>query len=174
MDADCPSHYACFSSTNRLAIMGSGARSGTLWSSCHVALLAARSGSQTNSGPAEYCPKKGAAQARPVPDFGHVRLRTRSRRPTARFYGLCQEIRRHLAWRKFLRRLDLAIPAHLARIGSPVRRLFRDLAELILVIGDYIDRHKENRKPFLWTARATDIVQWLSALVAPWINRQSL
>jgi len=39
------------------------------------------------------------------------------------------------------------------------RGVFRDLEELILAIGDYIDRHNENPKPFIWTARASDILE---------------
>jgi len=39
------------------------------------------------------------------------------------------------------------------------RGVFRDLEELIMAIGDYIDRHNENPKPFIWTARASDILE---------------
>ena len=39
------------------------------------------------------------------------------------------------------------------------RGVFRDLEELILAIGDYIDRHNDNPKPFIWTARASDILE---------------
>jgi len=39
------------------------------------------------------------------------------------------------------------------------RGVFRDLEELILAIGNYIDLHNENPKPFIWTARATDILE---------------
>ena len=28
-----------------------------------------------------------------------------------------------------------------------------------MAIGEYIDRHNENPKPFIWTARANDIVE---------------
>jgi hypothetical protein len=35
----------------------------------------------------------------------------------------------------------------------------RDLKELIMCIGDSIDRHKENDKPHTWTARASDILK---------------
>jgi hypothetical protein len=34
------------------------------------------------------------------------------------------------------------------------RGVFRDVEELIMAIGDYIDRHNENPKPFIWTAKA--------------------
>jgi transposase len=39
------------------------------------------------------------------------------------------------------------------------RGVFRDLEELILAIGRYIDRHNESPKPFIWTARASDILE---------------
>jgi transposase len=39
------------------------------------------------------------------------------------------------------------------------RGVFRDLEELIMAIGAYIDRHNESPKPFLWTARAADILE---------------
>jgi hypothetical protein len=32
------------------------------------------------------------------------------------------------------------------------RGVFRDLEELIMAIGTYIDRHKESPKPLIWTA----------------------
>ena len=39
------------------------------------------------------------------------------------------------------------------------RGVFRDLEQLILAIGDYIDHHNENPKAFIWTAKATDILE---------------
>lgn len=39
------------------------------------------------------------------------------------------------------------------------RGVFRDLEELYVAIGSYIDRHNENPKPFIWTARAGDILE---------------
>jgi hypothetical protein len=39
------------------------------------------------------------------------------------------------------------------------RGVFRDLEELIMAIGTYIDRHNESRKPFIWTAEAADILE---------------
>lgn len=39
------------------------------------------------------------------------------------------------------------------------RGVFRDLEELIMAIGDYIDHHNDHPKPFIWTARATDILE---------------
>jgi transposase len=39
------------------------------------------------------------------------------------------------------------------------RGVFRDVEELITAIGDYIDRHNKNPKPFIWTAKANDILE---------------
>src|SRR6202171_3707941 len=39
------------------------------------------------------------------------------------------------------------------------RGVFRDLEELMMAIGTYIDRHNESPKPFIWTARASDILE---------------
>src|SRR5215510_10898201 len=39
------------------------------------------------------------------------------------------------------------------------RGVFRDVEELIMAIGAYIDRHNENPKPFIWTAKASDILE---------------
>jgi transposase len=39
------------------------------------------------------------------------------------------------------------------------RGVFRDLEQLILAIGEYIDGHNQNPKPFIWTAKANDILQ---------------
>jgi transposase len=39
------------------------------------------------------------------------------------------------------------------------RGVFRDVGELIMAIEGYIDRHNENPKPFIWTAKANDILE---------------
>jgi transposase len=39
------------------------------------------------------------------------------------------------------------------------RSAFQDLEQLIVAIGEYIDRHNDNPKPFIWTAKATDILE---------------
>jgi transposase len=41
------------------------------------------------------------------------------------------------------------------------RGIFRDVEELILAIGDYIDQHNDEPKPFVWTAKATAILEKL-------------
>jgi transposase len=38
------------------------------------------------------------------------------------------------------------------------RGVFRDVEELIMAIGDYVDQHNERPKPFIWTASANDIL----------------
>ena len=38
------------------------------------------------------------------------------------------------------------------------RGVFQDLELLIMAIGDYIDGHNQNPTPFIWTAKATDIL----------------
>ena len=37
--------------------------------------------------------------------------------------------------------------------------VFRDLEQLITTIGDYVDAHNQNPKPFIWTAKAKDILE---------------
>jgi len=39
------------------------------------------------------------------------------------------------------------------------RGVFRGVEELIRAIGDYVDHHKRQPKPFIWTAKATDILE---------------
>jgi transposase len=39
------------------------------------------------------------------------------------------------------------------------RGIFRDVEELIMAIGDYIDQHNDRPKPFVWTAKAADILE---------------
>lgn len=39
------------------------------------------------------------------------------------------------------------------------RGVFHDVEDLITAIGDYIDQHNQQPKPFIWTAKATDILE---------------
>ncbi len=39
------------------------------------------------------------------------------------------------------------------------RGVFRDVEDLIMAIGHYIDCHNKNPKPFIWTAKASDILE---------------
>ena len=44
--------------------------------------------------------------------------------------------------------------------ANQIRRgVFQDLEQLITAIGDYIDHHNANPKPFIWTAKASDILE---------------
>ena len=57
--------------------------------------------------------------------------------------------------------LDPAAPE-----GKPARRVragvFRSVAELELAITDYIRAHNQSPKPFIWTAKAQDILAKVS------------
>ena len=53
------------------------------------------------------------------------------------------------------------------------RGVFRDLEELFMAIGSYIDRHNENPKPFIWTARASDILEKIKRARRAFHKRQS-
>lgn len=47
--------------------------------------------------------------------------------------------------------------------ANQIRRgVFQDLEQLIIAIGDYIDHHNDNPKPFIWTAKASDILEKVS------------
>ena len=39
------------------------------------------------------------------------------------------------------------------------RGVFQDLEQLIMAIGEYIDGHNQNPKPFISSAKATDILE---------------
>ena len=39
------------------------------------------------------------------------------------------------------------------------RGIFRDVEELIMAIGEYIDKHNDKPKPFVWTAKTADILE---------------
>jgi hypothetical protein len=39
------------------------------------------------------------------------------------------------------------------------RGVFKDPEQLIMAIGNYIDGHNQNPKPFIWTAKAIDILE---------------
>ena len=54
------------------------------------------------------------------------------------------------------------------------RGVFRDLEELIMAIGIYIDRHNESPKPFIWTARACDILEKVKRARRTLNTRQSV
>ena len=51
------------------------------------------------------------------------------------------------------------------------RGIFRDVEELIMAMGDYIDKHNDNPKPFVWTAKAADILEKVKRARAVLDNR---
>ncbi len=53
------------------------------------------------------------------------------------------------------------------------RGVFRSVEELIAAIDQYIDCHNENPKPFIWTAKATDILEKVKRARATLHNRYS-
>ncbi|MFP5275655.1 MAG: IS630 family transposase [Acidobacteriota bacterium] len=53
------------------------------------------------------------------------------------------------------------------------RGVFRNVEELITAIFDYIDHHNENPKPFIWTAKAADILEKVKRARAALHNGQS-
>jgi hypothetical protein len=53
------------------------------------------------------------------------------------------------------------------------RGVFQDLKQLIMSIGDYIDGHNKNPKPFIWTAKASDILEKVTRAQAVINNRRS-
>jgi transposase len=53
------------------------------------------------------------------------------------------------------------------------RGVFQDLEQLIMAIGNYIDIHNQNPKPFIWTAKATDILEKVTRAKAALNNRRS-
>ena len=53
------------------------------------------------------------------------------------------------------------------------RGVFRDVEELITAIGTYIDKHNDHPKPFIWTAKATDILEKVKRAQKTLDNRHS-
>jgi transposase len=54
------------------------------------------------------------------------------------------------------------------------RGVFRDVEELIMAVEGYIDRHNENPKPFIWTAKANDILEKVKRARKSLNNAQSV
>jgi transposase len=54
------------------------------------------------------------------------------------------------------------------------RGVYQDLEQLIMAIGQYIDKHNANPKPFIWTAKAKDILEKVSRAQATLNNRLSV
>jgi hypothetical protein len=51
--------------------------------------------------------------------------------------------------------------------------VFQDLEQLILAIENYIDSHNQNPKPFIWTAKAKDILEKVTRAKAALNKRRS-
>jgi transposase len=54
------------------------------------------------------------------------------------------------------------------------RGVFQNLEQLITAIGNYIDHHNKNPKPFIWTAKASDILQKVTRAQAALNKRLSV
>lgn len=54
------------------------------------------------------------------------------------------------------------------------RGIFRDVEDLIIAIEAYIDRHNKNPKPFIWTAKANDILEKVKRARKALNNAQSV
>jgi transposase len=54
------------------------------------------------------------------------------------------------------------------------RGVFRDVEELIMAILDYIDHHNKAPKPFIWTAKASDILEKVKRARKALDNRHSV
>jgi len=60
------------------------------------------------------------------------------------------------------------------QIGTRLRRgVFRGVEELIFAIFDYIDQHNQKPKPFIWTAKAADILEKVKRAQAVLNNQHS-
>jgi transposase len=58
------------------------------------------------------------------------------------------------SWLNMVERFFRDLTEHRLRRG-----VFRDVEELIMAIDQYVDRHNEQPKPFIWTAKASDILE---------------
>lgn len=54
------------------------------------------------------------------------------------------------------------------------RGVFRSVLDLILALDEYVDRHNESPKPFIWTAKANDILAKVMRAKATMLNGQSV
>jgi len=53
------------------------------------------------------------------------------------------------------------------------RGVFHNGGELVTAISDYIEQHNQKPKPFIWTAKATDILEKVKRARATLVNRHS-
>jgi transposase len=54
------------------------------------------------------------------------------------------------------------------------RGIFKNLEQLIMAIGNYIDQHNQNPKPFTWTAKASDTLEKVTRAQASLDKRLSV
>lgn len=54
------------------------------------------------------------------------------------------------------------------------RGVFRDVEELITAIDTYVDKHNHQPRPFIWTAKASDILEKVRRARATLDNAQSV
>ena len=73
------------------------------------------------------------------------------------------------SWLNMVERFFRDLTEHRLRRG-----VFRDVEELIMAIDQYVDRHNEQPKPFIWTARASDILEKVKRARIKLINVQSV
>ena len=73
------------------------------------------------------------------------------------------------SWLNMVERFFRDLTEHRLRRG-----VFRDVEELIMAIDQYVDRHNEQPKPFIWTAKASDILEKVKRARAALNNAQSV
>jgi len=73
------------------------------------------------------------------------------------------------SWLNMVERFFRDLTEHRLRRG-----VFRDVEELITAIDEYVDRHNEDPKPFIWTAKASDILEKVKRARAALNNVQSV
>jgi transposase len=73
------------------------------------------------------------------------------------------------SWLNMVERFFRDLTEHRLRRG-----VFRDVEELILAIDQYVDRQNEKPKPFIWTAKASDILEKVKRARITLNNAQSV
>jgi transposase len=73
------------------------------------------------------------------------------------------------SWLNMVERFFRDLTQHRLRRG-----VFRDVEELITAIDQYVDRHNEPPKPFIWTAKASDILEKVKRARVTLDNAQSV
>jgi len=73
------------------------------------------------------------------------------------------------SWLNMVERFFRDLTEHRLRRG-----VFRDVEELITAIDSYVDQHNDQPKPFIWTAKATDILEKVKRARTALDNTQSV